>query len=189
MIAKLSGGEKKRLLLMQVLMKNPNFLILDEPTNDLDMDTLNVLEEFLTNYPGILMLVSHDRYLLDKLTDQLFIMEEGGHVKIYNGNYSAYRLEQEENKQQAKKGAVVDQPAAQVQKKNKLSFKETRELETLESEISGIEDRLKQKNEELNITGIAPNRLAEVLKEIEKLTSLVNEKSVRWLELSELKEQ
>jgi len=189
MIAKLSGGEKKRLLLMQVLMKNPNFLILDEPTNDLDMDTLNVLEEFLTNYPGILMLVSHDRYLLDKLTDQLFIMEEGGHVKIYNGNYSAYRLELEENKQQAKKGSIVDQPAAPVQKKNKLSFKENKELETLESEISGIEERLKQKNEELNISGIAPNRLAEVLKEIEKLHSLVNEKSIRWLELSELKEQ
>ncbi len=189
MIAKLSGGEKKRLLLMQVLMKNPNFLILDEPTNDLDMDTLNVLEEFLTNYPGILMLVSHDRYLLDKLTDQLFIMEEGGHVKIYNGNYSAYRLEQEENKQQAKKGIIVDQPAAQAQKKNKLSFKENKELETLEFEISGIEDLLKQKNQELNVTGIAPDRLAEVLKEIEKLNSLVNEKSIRWLELSELKEQ
>ena len=189
MIAKLSGGEKKRLLLMQVLMKNPNFLILDEPTNDLDMDTLNVLEEFLTNYPGILMLVSHDRYLLDKLTDQLFIMEEGGQVKIYNGNYSAYRLEQEENKQQAKKGTTADQSVVQVQKKNKLSFKENKELETLESEISGIEDLLRQKNEELNITGIAPNRLAEALREIEKLNSLVNEKSIRWLELSELKEQ
>ena len=189
MIAKLSGGEKKRLLLMQVLMKNPNFLILDEPTNDLDMDTLNVLEEFLTNYPGILMLVSHDRYLLDKLTDQLFIMEEGGQVKIYNGNYSAYRLEQEENKQQAKKGTTADQSVVQVQKKNKLSFKENKELETLESEISGIEDLLRQKNEELNITGIAPGRLAEALREIEKLNSLVNEKSIRWLELSELKEQ
>ena len=189
MIAKLSGGEKKRLLLMQVLMKNPNFLILDEPTNDLDMDTLNVLEEFLTNYPGILMLVSHDRYLLDKLTDQLFIMEEGGQVKIYNGNYSAYRLEQEENKQQAKKGTTADQSVVQVQKKNKLSFKENKELETLESEISGIEDLLRQKNEELNITGIAPDRLAEALREIEKLNSLVNEKSIRWLELSELKEQ
>jgi len=116
-------------------------------------------------------------------------MEEGGHVKIYNGNYSAYRLELEENKQQAKKGSIVDQPAAPVQKKNKLSFKENKELETLESEISGIEERLKQKNEELNISGIAPNRLAEVLKEIEKLHSLVNEKSIRWLELSELKEQ
>jgi len=81
-ISKLSGGEKKRLQLMSILMKNPNFLILDEPTNDLDIDTLNVLEEFLTNYSGVLMMVSHDRYLLDKLTDQLFIMEEGGHVRF-----------------------------------------------------------------------------------------------------------
>ncbi len=98
LIAKLSGGEKKRLQLMSILMKNPNFLILDEPTNDLDIDTLNVLEEFLTNYGGVLMLVSHDRYLLDKLTDQLFIMEEKGHVRIYNGNYSSYRLELEDQK-------------------------------------------------------------------------------------------
>ncbi|MDB5152549.1 MAG: family ATP-binding cassette protein, partial [Mucilaginibacter sp.] len=101
-IANLSGGEKKRLQLMSLLMKNPNFLILDEPTNDLDIDTLNVLEEFLTNYTGVLMLVSHDRYLLDKLTDQLFIMEGEGHVKIFNGNYSSYRYEQEIAKQQAK---------------------------------------------------------------------------------------
>jgi ATP-binding cassette subfamily F protein uup len=106
MVAKLSGGEKKRLHLMSILMKNPNFLILDEPTNDLDIDTLNVLEEFLTNYPGILMIVSHDRYLLDKMAEQLFIMEGNGQVRIYNGNYSSYRIELEENKQAAKKPAA-----------------------------------------------------------------------------------
>jgi ATP-binding cassette subfamily F protein uup len=105
LIANLSGGEKKRLQLLQILMKNPNFLILDEPTNDLDIDTLNVLEEFLTNYTGVLMLVSHDRYLLDKLTDQLFIMEGNGVVRIYNGNYSSYRYDLEQEKQQAKKSA------------------------------------------------------------------------------------
>ena len=103
-IAKLSGGEKKRLQLLQILMKNPNFLILDEPTNDLDIDTLNVLEEFLANYPGVLMLVSHDRYLLDRLTDQLFIMEGNGSVRLFNGNYSSYQLtEAELEKQQGKK--------------------------------------------------------------------------------------
>jgi ATP-binding cassette subfamily F protein uup len=106
MVSKLSGGEKKRLHLMSILMKNPNFLILDEPTNDLDIDTLNVLEEFLTNFPGILMMVSHDRYLLDKLTDQLFIMEGEGQVLIYNGNYSSYRIELEESKQQNKKATA-----------------------------------------------------------------------------------
>ena len=187
-ISKLSGGEKKRLLLMQVLMKNPNFLILDEPTNDLDIDTLNVLEEFLTNYTGVLMLVSHDRYLLDKLTDQLFILEAGKNIKIYNGNYSAFRLEQEENKQQSRKGVLVDTPATPAPKKNKLNFKESQELETLEAKIPDLEQQLKQKNDELNISGIDPARLVEILKQIDVLNSHLDAKSARWLELTELKE-
>lgn len=187
-ISKLSGGEKKRLLLMQVLMKNPNFLILDEPTNDLDIDTLNVLEDFLAGYTGVLMLVSHDRYLLDKLTDQLFIMEDGGNVRIYNGNYSAYRFELEESKQTAKKNTAIETPAMQLAKKNKLSYKESKELETLEAEIPGLEKQLKEKNDALNISGIEPNKLKEILKEIADLTAEIDEKSMRWLELSELKE-
>ena len=141
-IANLSGGEKKRLQLMSILMKNPNFLILDEPTNDLDIDTLNVLEEFLTNYGGVLMMVSHDRYLLDKLTDQLFIMEEKGHVKIYNGNYSSYRIEQEESRQQKKAAPIASAQTVQS-KKSKLSFKEAKELEGLEGEIAAIEVKIK----------------------------------------------
>src|SRR5690606_33599519 len=95
LVNKLSGGERKRLQLMRVLMKNPNLLILDEPANDLDIDTLNVLEDFLTHYPGVLLLVSHDRYLLDKLTDQLFVFEEEGKIRIYNGNYTDYKAEKE----------------------------------------------------------------------------------------------
>ena len=187
-ISKLSGGEKKRLQLMSILMKNPNFLILDEPTNDLDIDTLNVLEEFLTNYSGILMIVSHDRYLLDKLTDQLFIMEEGGHVKIYNGNYSSYRLELEENKQQGKRNAIAEAPQAQQIKKNKLSFKETKELETLEKDISAIENQLKEKEAALNVAGIDPAKLNEILQQIAALNRSLDEKSIRWIELTELKE-
>ena len=187
-ISKLSGGEKKRLQLMSILMKNPNFLILDEPTNDLDIDTLNVLEEFLTNYSGVLMMVSHDRYLLDKLTDQLFIMEEGGHVKIYNGNYSSYRLELEEAKQQAKRAPAVEIPQVQAPKKNKLSFKEQKELETLEGEISVIENKLKEKTEALNVAGIETSKLNDILKEIATLNSKLDEKSFRWIELTELKE-
>lgn len=186
-ISKLSGGEKKRLLLMQVLMKNPNFLILDEPTNDLDIDTLNVLEEFLTNYTGVLMLVSHDRYLLDKLTDQLFILESGQGIRIYNGNYSAYRLELEESKQ-SKKNVLIDTPVAQPIKKNKLNFKDSKELETLDTDIPRIEQQIKQKSDELNTTGIDPAKLAEVLKQIDALTLLLDEKTLRWLELTELKE-
>ncbi len=143
-ISNLSGGEKKRLQLLQILMKNPNFLILDEPTNDLDIDTLNVLEEFLTNYPGVLMLVSHDRYLLDKLTDQLFIMEGNGAVRLFNGNYSSYRYELEIEKQQAKtnQAAVKAEPKAQP-KKSKLAFKEQQELSTLDKDIPGVENKIK----------------------------------------------
>jgi ATP-binding cassette subfamily F protein uup len=187
-ISKLSGGEKKRLQLMSILMKNPNFLILDEPTNDLDIDTLNVLEEFLTNYSGVLMMVSHDRYLLDKLTDQLFIMEEGGHVKIYNGNYSSYRLELEENKQQNKRNATVETPVAATPKKNKLSFKEAKELDTLEGEIALIEKQIEEKNKQLDVAGIDPKKLDEILKQIVDLNSNLDEKSMRWIELTELKE-
>jgi ATP-binding cassette subfamily F protein uup len=184
-IANLSGGEKKRLQLMSILMKNPNFLILDEPTNDLDIDTLNVLEEFLTNYGGVLIMVSHDRYLLDKLTDQLFIMEGKGNVRIYNGNYSSYRLEQEESKQIKKAEPVV---TTQSVKKTKLSYKETKELETLESEIAGIEEKIKQCNEKLNVAGIEPNKLNGLLGETDRLTEELDNKTSRWLELSELKE-
>ncbi|WP_426583257.1 ABC-F family ATP-binding cassette domain-containing protein [Mucilaginibacter sp. R-33] len=187
-ISKLSGGEKKRLQLMSILMKNPNFLILDEPTNDLDIDTLNVLEEFLTNYGGVLMMVSHDRYLLDKLTDQLFIMEEKGHVRIFNGNYSSYRLELEEAKKQAKKPATVAQTTAPAAKKSKLSYKEAKELENIEGEINAIETNIKDKNEQLNASGIDPKKLDEILKQIEVLNKQLDDKSARWMELTELNE-
>jgi ATP-binding cassette subfamily F protein uup len=187
-ISKLSGGEKKRLQLMSILMKNPNFLILDEPTNDLDIDTLNVLEEFLTNYGGVLMMVSHDRYLLDKLTDQLFIMEEGGNVRIYNGNYSSYRLELEEAKQQSKKPASIAQVPAPAPKKSKLNFKETKELETIETEIEGIENQIKAKTDQLNAVGIEPAKLNDIINQIEDLNKQLDAKSARWMELTELKE-
>ena len=188
-IANLSGGEKKRLQLMSLLMKNPNFLILDEPTNDLDIDTLNVLEEFLTNYTGVLMLVSHDRYLLDKLTDQLFIMEGGGHVKIFNGNYSSYRLELEESKQQAKRAPVADaKPSETLVKKNKLNFKEQKELENLDNEIEALEKKIKQLTEKLN-SGIEDHQqLIDTASQIKALNSDLDEKSMRWIALTELKE-
>ena len=189
LVSKLSGGEKKRLQLMSILIKNPNFLILDEPTNDLDIDTLNVLEEFLTNYSGVLMLVSHDRYLLDKLTDQLFIMEEGGQVRIFNGNYSSYRIELEESKQANKKTNVSGQQQAVVStKKNKLSFKESKELETIESEIATIELQLKNKNKDLDIAGIEKEQLKKALDQIKYLTAKLEQKTSRWMELIELNE-
>lgn len=188
-ISNLSGGEKKRLQLLQILMKNPNFLILDEPTNDLDIDTLNVLEEFLTNYTGVLMLVSHDRYLLDKLTDQLFIMEGDGNVRIFNGNYSSYRYALEVSKQQAKAAVIAEKTEVKIQpKKSKLSFKEQKELETLEKEIANTEHQIKSLSEEMN-SGISDHqRLSDLAQQIQTLTNQVDEKSMRWMELTELNE-
>jgi ATP-binding cassette subfamily F protein uup len=189
MVSKLSGGEKKRLHLMSILIKNPNFLILDEPTNDLDIDTLNVLEEFLTNFPGILIMVSHDRYLLDKLTDQLFIMEGEGKVLIYNGNYTSYRVDLEEAKQQNKKPAVAA-PSAQVEtpKKAKLSFKEEKEFEGLEKEIADIEAKLEETTEQLNTINIDPKELTKLTDKITYLNKQLDAKTARWIELGELKE-
>lgn len=187
LISKLSGGEKKRLQLMRVLMKNPNVLILDEPTNDLDIDTLNVLEEFLENYPGVLILVSHDRYLIDKLTDQLFIFEGDGNIRIFNGNYADYRNELEENlkiqKLSQKKKTNESKPSAPTKKK--ASYKEQLEFDKLGEEIATIEDSIKS-NEALLLSTDDHNKLMEISSEIENLNNLLEEKSMRWLELSEI---
>jgi ATP-binding cassette subfamily F protein uup len=188
MVEKLSGGEKKRLNLMKVLMQNPNFLILDEPTNDLDIDTLNVLEEFLENFPGILMLVSHDRYLLDKMSDQLFIMEGEGVVKIYNGNYSEYRLslEQPKAKVETKKEAAPVVEQAPVKAVKKLSFKEQKELEDSEKGMEEMEAKITDLTKILNnIDATDYIRIQEVSGEIENLQAKLDEFTMRWLELSE----
>jgi len=188
MVEKLSGGEKKRLNLMKVLMQNPNFLILDEPTNDLDIDTLNVLEEFLENFPGILMLVSHDRYLLDKMSDQLFIMEGEGVVKIYNGNYSEYRLslDQPKAKSEAKKEAVATTKELPVTSVKKRSFKEQKELDDTEKAMEEAEDTIAKLTEILNtIDAIDYVKIQEVSSEIEVRKIELDNLTMRWLELSE----
>ena len=189
MVNKLSGGEKKRLQLMRVLMKNPNYLILDEPTNDLDIDTLNVLEDFLLNFPGILMLVSHDRYLIDRLTDQLFIFEGDGNVPIYSGNYTDYRLEQEEPKKATKPVLKTDMiNSAPETQKRKLSFKEEKELQGLESEIEKVEKQIEGLTTELN-SGITDHaQLSEIAIKIKDLKENIDNMTMRWLELTDLKE-
>lgn len=190
-VSLLSGGEKKRLHLMKVLIKNPNFLILDEPTNDLDIDTLNVLEEFLEKFSGVLMLVSHDRYLVDKLTDQLFILEGEGNIKIFNGNYSSYRIEQEElrvlekEEQKKKEKQNYTTPIIEKQNKSKLSYKEKLELENLDKEISELENKIKRIEEDLNNQTEA-DKINNLIKELDKNNKSLEEKSNRWLELSEL---
>lgn len=150
LVEKLSGGEKKRLHLMKVLMQNPNFLILDEPTNDLDIDTLNVLEEFLENFPGVLILVSHDRYLLDKMSEQLFIMEGDGEVTIYNGNYSEHRLSLETAKDATPKKTKQETAPAPATPTKKLSFKEQKELEDTELAMAEKENKIAELTQTLN---------------------------------------
>lgn len=189
LVSKLSGGEKKRLQLMRVLMANPNFLILDEPSNDLDIDTLNVLEDFLMQYSGVLVLVSHDRYLIDKLTDQLFIFDGTGDIQIYNGNYADFKTEQEQKakldkiqeKEKTKKDTTSSNPAPV---KKKLSYKEELEYKSLEEEITELESRISDKTNALSSL-TDHQKIAELAKEIEVLQKSLDDKSERWMELAE----
>lgn len=185
-VEKLSGGEKRRLYLLTVLMKNPNFLILDEPTNDLDIQTLNILQEFLESYTGCVLIVSHDRYFMDTLADHLFIFEGNGIIRDYNGNYTDYRSELSEKEKPA--AAVLKQEAIAVEKPKstvKPSFKEVHEFNQLDAEIPKLEEKVQHLTNELN-SGIADhvelNRLGEELK---KVSDMLEEKTMRWLELSE----
>lgn len=186
LVSKLSGGERKRLLLMRVLMQNPNVLILDEPANDLDIDTLNILEDFLANYPGILLLVSHDRYLLDRLTDQLFIFSGKGEVLQYNGNYAAFRAEQNEIEQEASKAARPKTPEkpTKPEAKTKLTFSEQREYELLDREIPDIERQIGERTAQLS-QETDYQSIAAVAATIDELTQLLDAKTERWLTLSE----
>lgn len=188
MVEKLSGGEKKRLHLMKVLMQNPNFLILDEPTNDLDIDTLNVLEEFLENFPGVLILVSHDRYLLDKMSEQLFIMEGNGIVNIYNGNYSEYRISLDTPKEKIESSPVKTQTTAAPT--NKLSFKEQKELDEMEGKVADSEKQIEELTESLlSIESTNYQEIQKVTKSIETLNNQIEQTMERWLELSEKKDK
>lgn len=185
LVDKLSGGERKRLLLMRVLMQNPNVLILDEPANDLDIDTLNVLETFLEHYPGVLLLVSHDRYLLDRLTDQLFIFNGAGDVVCYNGNYAAYKAEQKElNQPEVKTEKTITAPPKKPEVKTKLSFREQREYEQLDAEIPDLEQRIAEQTAILN-SETDYQTIAKTAATIEELTQQLDNKTERWLFLSE----
>jgi ATP-binding cassette subfamily F protein uup len=187
-VSKLSGGEKKRLQLMQVLVKNPNFLILDEPTNDLDLDTLQLLEDFLSEFQGCLLLVSHDRYFMDNLVDQLILVEGEGEVNFFNGNYTDYRIALENKEKEpapVAKAPVIETPVAPVQKGAKLSFKEQKEFEDLEKEMAKLEAEKEALIEKLNGGSEDFQLLADWAKQIEVLKNTLEEKELRWLELSE----
>ena len=191
-VGKLSGGEKRRLYLLTVLMKNPNFLILDEPTNDLDIQTLNILQDFLENFGGCVLIVSHDRYFMDILADHLFVFEGDGVIRDYNGNYTDYRLEllelekaRQNQSSSAPKPVVVQEPVAPKKEKVKPSFKETHEFEQIEKELPKLEERIAVLAAEMN-SGISDHvRLKEISEEVKTLTETLEQKSMRWLELAE----
>ena len=189
----LSGGEQRRLYLLTVLMRNPNMLILDEPTNDLDIMTLNVLEEYLHEFKGSLIIVSHDRYFLDKCADHLFVFEGNGRIKDFVGMYSEYReymREREAAERSAERATAQAQPKQQTQRthdtsKRKLSFKEQRELEQIEQELESLGAERTALEAQLSTEGLSFERLTELSKRIEELITLIDEREMRWLELNE----
>ena len=206
-VARLSGGERRRLYLLTVLMRNPNFLILDEPTNDLAIITLNVLEEYLQSFPGCVLIVSHDRYFLDKIADHLFIFTGGGKVKDYVGKCSEYRayvaaMEQASARQEVKlqqsakpaaqreQQAQKEQPAAQssasaAPKRKRLSYKEQRELEEVTNAIAELESEKAELERGLSSGTLQGDELRRASERIGEVISLLDEKEMRWLELND----
>lgn len=206
-VARLSGGERRRLYLLTVLMRNPNFLILDEPTNDLDIITLNVLEEYLQSFPGCVLIVSHDRYFLDKIADHLFIFTGGGRVKDYVGKCSEYRayvaaMEQASARQEVKlqqsakpaaqreQQAQKEQSAAQssasaAPKRKRLSYKEQRELEEVTNAIAELESEKAELERGLSSGTLQGDELRRASERIGEVISLLDEKEMRWLELND----
>jgi len=190
-IEKLSGGEKKRLQLLKILVTNPNFLILDEPTNDFDIDTLNVLEDFLEKFNGCLMLVSHDRYFMDHLVEELFVFEGDGKITPFNGNYSDYRtwMEEKENEPKDTEQKVKTKEEPSSDKKTKASFKEKQEYDQLAKEIESLESQKVELTKMVNSGNADHQKLTEWSKQIETLVQTIETKTNRWLELAELIEQ
>lgn len=204
MVAKLSGGERRRLYLMTILIKNPNFLILDEPTNDLDIVTLSVLEDFLTNFQGCVLIVTHDRYFMDKMVDHLFVFEGVGVIRDFPGNYTEYRNKVEQEEKEKKPLTILPKERdaeTQSESKNtisntsssseklagtkKLSFKEKNELENLDKSIAKLEAEKKRLTDLLNSSPDNPNDVVKWSEEIGKTIKELDEKSMRWLELNE----
>lgn len=188
-VHKLSGGERRRLKLLRVLMLNPNFLILDEPTNDLDIFAMSVLEEYLRLFQGSLIVVSHDRYFMDKMVDHLFVFQGEGRIKDITGNYHSYRssLQQSQREQkQAPKTEVIAEPSSIIERKRKMSFKEKQEFEQIEQELPKLELEKDQLSEELSMGTLSNEELMQKGERLGAIVAQIDELTFRWLELSEL---
>ncbi|EFI71624.1 MULTISPECIES: ABC-F family ATP-binding cassette domain-containing protein [Segatella] len=188
-VYKLSGGQKRKLYLCTVLMKNPNFLVLDEPTNDLDIQTLQVLEEYLQDFPGCVIVVSHDRYFMDKVVDHLLVFKGEGEIKDFPGNYTQYRewsaLKSKEESEQGKNTEKKEKKDYHQQIKRKLTYKEKQEFEQLSKDIESLEKEQKQIEEELCSGNLSIEELTEKSKRLPQIKDILDEKGMRWLELSE----
>ena len=186
-VYKLSGGEKRRLYLCTVLMANPNFLVLDEPTNDLDIETLQVLEEYLRDFKGCVIVVSHDRYFMDKVVDHIFVFNGNGDIKDFPGNYTDYRYWREEEKENAKpvEKNVQQKVTYRTETKRKLSFKERKEYESLEPEIMALEEEKSLLEQEMSSGMLDTETLLAKSQRIQVVMELIDEKTNRWVELSE----
>ena len=202
-VYKLSGGEKRRLYLCIVLMQNPNFIVLDEPTNDLDIITLQVLEEYLRSFHGCVIVVSHDRYFMDKVVDHLLVFRGKGEIKDFPGNYTQYREAEDERqkadavakannaqKNSAKVNSSVSQSSEKAkprlsEQKRRLSYKERKEFEQLEQEIEQLEIEKKQIEDALSTGKLTVQDITDMSKRLPQLSEELDEKSMRWLELSE----
>ena len=188
-VYKLSGGERRRLYLCTVLMRNPNFLVLDEPTNDLDIVTLQVLEEYLQNFKGCVIVVSHDRYFMDKVVDHLLVFKGQGDIRDFPGNYSDYRdwkLAKAEHEKEAAKPKEEKTQRVRLNDKRRMTFKERKEFEQLEKEIAALEEEKKQIEEALCSGTLSVDERTEKSKRLPLLNDELDEKTMRWLELSEI---
>jgi len=189
-ISMLSGGEKRRLLLLSILFRNPNFLILDEPTNDLDLPTLAVLENFLSEFPGCLILISHDRYFMDRLVDHLFVFEGDGIIRDFPGNYSQYRLTEMKSEERNLKSESNSQPDLKLHtstlRKRQFTFKEKREFELLQEELTKLAKEKEIISGKLNSGDTPYEELQQLSNRFDEVTRLIDQKEFRWLELSEL---
>jgi len=191
-VSQLSGGERRRLFLLTILMRNPNFLILDEPTNDLDLLTLNVLEDFLLEFPGCVIIVTHDRYFMDKIVEHLFIFEGGGRIRDFNGDYSEYReIQKEQGREQrrverAETQKGRDQQQAEQQSRSGLSQEERKELKRLEKQIFQLEERKREITGQFNSSNLPAEKITELSKELSALNEELEEKEMRWMELAEM---
>jgi ABC transport system ATP-binding/permease protein len=192
-VSQLSGGERRRLYLLTVLMENPNFLILDEPTNDLDIITLNVLEDFLMDFPGCIIIVSHDRYFMDKIVDHLFVFEGEGHIRDFPGNYTQYReVKKREERERRQQERQLEEAAAHPSapkpktKPSALSQEERKELRRLEKQILQLEERKGSLTEQFNAPDLAPEKITELSKELSIINEELEDKELRWMELAEM---